>query len=44
MEHEKYSYVEALRWLANRYNIEIVETETSPEYKEQQQTADSLHI
>jgi DNA primase len=44
MEHEKYSYVEALRWLANRYNIEIIETETSPEYKEQQQTADSLHI
>ena len=44
MEHEKYSYVEALRWLAIRYNIDIVETETSPEYKEQQQTADSLHI
>lgn len=44
MEHEKYSYVEALRWLANRYNIDILETETSPEYKEQQQTADSLHI
>jgi len=44
MEHEKYSYVEALRWLANRYNIDIIETETSPEYKEQQQTADSLHI
>ena len=44
MEHEKYSYVEALRWLANRYNIDIVETETSPEYREQQQTADSLHI
>lgn len=44
MEHEKYSYVEALRWLATRYNIDIVETETSPEYKEQQQTADSLHI
>jgi DNA primase len=44
MEHEKYSYVEALRWLATRYNIDILETETSPEYKEQQQTADSLHI
>jgi DNA primase len=44
MEHEKYSYVEALRWLATRYNIDIVETETSPEYKEQQQTAYSLHI
>jgi DNA primase len=44
MEHEKYSYVEALRWLANKYNVEIEETETSPEYKQQQQTADSLYI
>ena len=25
MEHEKYSYVESLRWLAARYNIEIEE-------------------
>jgi DNA primase len=23
MEHEKYSYAEALRWLAARYNVEI---------------------
>ncbi|MEO0065953.1 MAG: primase, partial [Bacteroidota bacterium] len=23
MEHEKYSYVEALKWLAHRYNVEI---------------------
>jgi DNA primase len=44
MEHEKLTYPEALKWLANRYNIEIEETETSPEYKEQQQLADSLHI
>lgn len=44
MEHEKYSYVEALKWLAARYNVEIEETETSPEYREQQQLADSLHI
>jgi DNA primase len=44
MEHEKYSYAEALRWLANKYNVEIEETETSPEYKQQQQTADSLYI
>ncbi|RTL56152.1 MAG: DNA primase [Sphingobacteriales bacterium] len=44
MEHEKYSYVEALRWLANKYNVEIEETETSPEYKQQQQIADSLYI
>lgn len=44
MEHEKYSYVEALRWLANKYNVEIEETETSPEYKQQQQVADSLYV
>jgi DNA primase len=44
MEHEKYSYVEALRWLANKYNIEIEETESSPEQKLQQQAADSLYI
>lgn len=44
MEHEKYSYVEALRWLANKYNVEIEETETSPEFKQQQQVADSLYI
>ena len=43
IEHEKYSYVEALRWLAARYNIEIEETETSPAQKIAQQTADSLY-
>lgn len=44
MELEKYSYVEALKWLANKYNVEIEETETSPEFKIQQQAADSLYI
>jgi DNA primase len=44
MDHEKYSYTEALRWLANRYNVELEETNTSPEYKAQQQTAESLFI
>lgn len=44
MEHEKYSYVEALKWLAGKYNVEIGESETSPEVKIQQQTADSLYI
>ncbi|MBV9987330.1 MAG: DNA primase [Chitinophagaceae bacterium] len=43
MEHEKYSYVEALRWLAARYNIQVEETETSPEQKLAAQTADSLY-
>jgi DNA primase len=44
MEHEKYNYVEALRWLAARYNIEVEETETSPEQKQLVQTAESLYI
>ena len=44
MEHEKYSYVEALKWLAARYNIEVEETETSPEQKQLILTADSLYI
>ena len=44
MELEKYSYVEALRWLANKYNVEIEETEMSPENKVLQSNADSLFI
>ncbi|HJT75258.1 MAG TPA: DNA primase [Chitinophaga sp.] len=44
MDHEKLSYVEALRWLAARYNVEVEETEVSPEVKAQQQVADSLYI
>ncbi len=44
MEHEKYSYVEALRWLANRYGIEVEETEMSDEAKQHVQVADSLYI
>lgn len=44
MEHEKLSYVEALRWLAARYNIEVEETEVSPERRQQFQAAESLYI
>jgi len=44
MEHEKYSYTEALRWLAAKYNVEIEEKELSPELRQQQQVADSLYI
>lgn len=44
MEHEKISYVEALRWLAHKYNVEIEETEIAPEQRLQQQTAESLYI
>jgi DNA primase len=44
MEHEKYSYAEALKWLAQRYNIEIQETEVSDETRIVQQAAESLHV
>jgi DNA primase len=44
MEHEKYSYVDSLRWLANRYGIEIEETFASDEQRQQMQVADSLYI
>lgn len=44
MEHEKYSYVEALKWLANRYGIEIEETFQTDEQRQTQLAADSLYI
>lgn len=44
MEHEKYSYVDALKWLANKYGIEIEETFQSNEQREQMQVAESLYI
>jgi DNA primase len=44
MEHEKLSYVETLKWIARRYNIDVEETELSPEKKLVQQTNESLLI
>ncbi len=44
MEHEKYSFVEAIRWLAEKYDVELEETEASPEDKEAHQLAESLYI
>jgi DNA primase len=44
MEHNKLSYVEALKWLAERYQIPIEKTAVSPEQVQQQQTADSLYV
>ena len=44
MEHEKSSYVDALKWLAARYNIPIEETFATDEQRQQQQSADSLYI
>ena len=44
MEHEKYSYVEALRWLAKKYNIVIEESEVSAEVAQQRLLSESLFI
>jgi len=44
MEHEKYSYADSLRWLAAKYNVQLEETEKTPEQKQLQQVADSLYI
>ncbi|MEI8111599.1 MAG: DNA primase [Chitinophagia bacterium] len=44
MEHEKIGYPDALRWLANRYNITIEETAVSAEQQQRIQTSDSLYI
>lgn len=43
-EHEKMSYPEAIKWLAKRYHIEVVEKESTPEELEQKQEEESLRI
>lgn len=42
MKHEHYTYPEALRWLAQKYNIEIHEEEQTEEQKERQNERDAL--
>ena len=44
MEHEHYSYPEAIRYLAKKYNIEIEETEQSDEQKEQTSQRESMYL
>ncbi len=44
MDHESLSYPEALRYLANKYSIEIVEKEVTNEEKAQQNEKESLYI
>lgn len=44
MEHEHYSYPEALRFLANKFNIEIEEEEQTSEQKEAADERESLYI
>ena len=42
MEHESMTYVEALRYLAKKYNVEIVESEESAEEIAKRQRGESL--
>lgn len=44
MEHEQMTYPEALRWLANKYHIEIKERELTDEEKEEQSLRESMFI
>ena len=44
MEHEKYTYPEALRYLARKYNIEIEEIELSPQQQEADNRRESLFV
>jgi len=44
MEHEHYSYPEAIRYLAKKYNIEIEETEQSDEQKQQADERESMFL
>jgi DNA primase len=44
MEHENLSYPEALKWLAKKYNIDIVEEEETEEQKQQKDERESLMI
>jgi len=43
-EHEKLTYPEAIRWLADYYKIALQETERSPEQIIQQQAGEALRI
>lgn len=44
MEHDNLTYPEALRYLAQKYNIEIEESTPSPEYQASLQENESLYI
>ncbi|AXP81257.1 DNA primase [Mariniflexile rhizosphaerae] len=44
MEHEHFTYPEAIKYLAKKYNIEIEETEQSNEQKEKASERESLYL
>ena len=43
-EHEKLTYPEAIRWLADHYKIKLEETERSPEQQQKQLAEEGLRI
>ncbi|HTM65476.1 MAG TPA: DNA primase [Flavipsychrobacter sp.] len=43
-DHEKLTYPESIRWLADYYKIALEETERTPEQVQQQQSEESLRI
>lgn len=44
MEHEHFTYPEAIKYLANKYGIEIEETEQTNEEKEQANERESMYL
>ncbi|WP_027125806.1 DNA primase [Gelidibacter mesophilus] len=44
MEHEHFTYPEAIKYLARKYNIEIEETEQTNEQKEEANERESLYL
>jgi DNA primase len=44
MEHEHFTYPEAIKYLAKKYGIEVEETEQTDEQKEQADTRESLYL
>ncbi len=44
MEHEHFTYPEAIKYLAKKYNIEVEETEQTDEQKEQANERESMYL
>lgn len=44
MKHEQMNYVEALRWLANRYGIEVKETELTDEQRKEKTEREAMFV
>ena len=44
MEHEQLTYPEALKWLANKYHIEVHERELTSEEKQQENERESMFL